>query len=106
MKTKNLNELLRAAWDIEPLLEFEEPKTMDDEMVSGLAIIYANKGYRKYIKHAIDVAINNAAMCSENELQGAVMKSRIITLKELLSKGKECFEKVDERMKKLKNANN
>ena len=101
MTTQELNKVLREICNIDPLIEYEEPMPEpDQEMKYGLAEVYANKGYRKYMENVINKAIKNAALLADDTLQGATMKGRIITLKELLIKSKRAFE--DFSKKKLK----
>ena len=102
-ETKDLNALLQAVCNIEPLTEYEEPiPEPDQEMKFGLAQVYANKGYRKYMENVINKSIKNAALFADDALQGAAMKGRVITLKELLIKSKRAFEDFEAKAKKLK----
>lgn len=93
MTIDEFNKLLRDTLLMEPLTEFEEPKgEMDHEMKEGLARIYGDKGARKYLERAINVAIHNAAMSSGDEETRGIFKGRALTLKELLAKSKKAFE--------------
>lgn len=100
--TKDINDVLRQVLGIEPIIEYVEPMPeVTQEMRHGQAQIYANDGFRKYMLNEINRAVKNAALFADNEIQGAMMKGRLITLKELLGKSERSFHEL-EKFKTLK----
>lgn len=78
----------------DPLPEFKELTTEDrHEMVVGLAQVYSNIGFRKYMEYTIN-SQKEAVLRSENMNDVFFIKGRILTLKELYNKSKTEFEKI------------
>jgi hypothetical protein len=101
----NLNVLLADCLDFDPLTGFQEPDTqLASSMNYGLAQVYANEGLRLYIQNEINRALKATATRSLTLVDMAAGKSRALTLKELLVKGKQAFEELQEieSLRKLK----
>lgn len=102
-KIQGLNKLLMEMLKMEPLIEFKEPLTeIGHEQFNGLAQMYANRGFRSYLETAVNKAIKNSAINSDDLISMAYNKSRVILLKELLVISKKAFEDVSKLNKNAK----
>lgn len=111
-KIEKINKAFSLLMDMEPLIEFKESgNDLDSEMRYGLAQMYANQGFRKYLIANLNQSIKTAALRSESLVDMAFGKSRALTLKELLVKSKEAYENLEqfkilmESKKKVANQN-
>lgn len=102
-KMDQINEAIKLLDVIEPLGGFAEPITEAlAEQNFGLARMYSDAGYRKYLINEHNKAMKNVALRSATAVDIAFGKARILTLKELLVKGKRAFEEV-QRIQALAN---
>jgi len=93
---------LEPLFDLYPL-DLSEPSVINEEMKQGLAEVYANKGYRYYIEHAVKTANKNMIqMLDAGDMENAKrFANRISTLMQLISKGREQylnFEKIKSKV--------
>jgi hypothetical protein len=97
---KKVNKSLELLMQTEPLLEFKEAITEEvHEMKFGLAQVYGNRGFRKYMEMLIKSQME-ATLRAETINDVFYIKGRILTLKELLAISRTEFNNI-EKLKKL-----
>lgn len=87
--TEKMTKRLDKLFDLYPIEDLR-PSEVNEEMKSGLARFYADKGQRLYIENAVKIALKNMAVAPD-QMTITYFKSRIDVLEQLLAKGKECF---------------
>jgi hypothetical protein len=87
MMSEDINKALEAV-GIEPIPFME----LDEEMKDGLAQVFANKGFRKYMEFAYGNQLKAAVLKTENDKDMFFYKGRLLMLRELLVQGKKAFE--------------
>lgn len=101
METKDINEALKLLDMAEPLINFEDPGPIKPMHFEALALMYANTGYRDFLKMMYNNAVKSAALRSSTEVDTAFGKAQALTYKKLLIDAKKAFEHI-ERLKKVR----
>lgn len=91
--TKKMTERLETLFDLYPI-ENLQPGEVNDEMKTGLARFYADRGQRMYIENAVKIALKNMAV-APTQIEIAYYKSRVDVLEQLLAKGKQMFTNLE-----------
>jgi hypothetical protein len=86
---KLMNARLEKLIDLYPIEDLR-PVQATEEMKTGLAKGYANKGLRLYLENSVKIALQKMAI-APTPLEIAYYKSRVDTLQQLLAKGQQMF---------------
>lgn len=92
MTHKDINKIIEALQEFDPISFKEIDKEISYEEREGLAHAYANAGYRSYMERTINHLILNSATRSEDEIGMIYRKGGIVFLKQLFSVQKSMFE--------------
>ena len=105
IKFKKLNDALSAVMNMEPIIATSEAtEKLTTEMQVGLARAYSDSGLRKYFEYKLNEALKSVALRSTTPFDIAFGKARILTIKEILVRGKQAFEEL-ERIKAVTKKN-
>lgn len=95
-KLEGLNKLMKTMLEIEPLVEFKEPKNdIDAQQKYSLAQCYKDKGFREYLENAINQQTKYAATNGVDIVDRVHHQARVILLKELLVVCKNCYKELE-----------
>lgn len=86
-------------------IPYTQPTTADAIMNFGLARMYADEGFRKFMTNQINMEMKKSAMRTVTLVDVAFAKARILTLQEILAKGKVAFDEVS-KLRKLQEDEN
>jgi hypothetical protein len=99
MTIEQINRLFKELDLAEPLVEYNDSKS--EFYLDSLARMYADEGFRKFLINNYNNAVKSASLRSVNEVDIAFSKARALTIKEILIRAKDAFEKAD-KIRKLK----
>ena len=99
---QKMSDRLNELFDLYPI-ENLQPGEISDEMKTGLARFYADRGQRLYIENAVKIALKNMAVAPD-PVQIAYYKSRVDVLEQLLAKGKQMYTNMEVLKKGISDA--
>jgi hypothetical protein len=100
---RQLNDALQTVMGLEPLTEIQpEANANSAGMNYGLAQVYANEGFREYMNMEINRQMVST-LTAETLVGLAERKARVLTLRELLVRGKRAFDELQKIQKLTQN---
>lgn len=101
MKTEEINKLIEELFELDPV-NIQAPSEVNAEMREGLAMAYAQKGFRDYLENATNKLVLNAVVKSDNWEGVLYRRGGIIFLKQLKHVCKDSYDNYL-KLKKLAN---
>lgn len=104
MDIKEINDALQKLDLVEPLINFEEEGVIKPLHYEALALMYANEGYRSYLKRQYNASLKAAALRASSDVDSVFGKAQALIYKKLLVDAKNAFEHTEKLRKFKENA--